>query len=157
MGREIRMVPANWQHPMVPCRHSPWANGCDQSKRNGGMCYQPVFDRPFSESVKEWKEGLAKWERREDEYADAEDYAKYEYWEYSGAPPDRAYYMPDSDEPKTWFQVYETVSEGTPISPPFATKEELIDWLCNNKDFWNQCRAHAKLQKRSSIQDGCLP
>jgi hypothetical protein len=40
----------------------------------------------------------------------------------------------------TWFQVYETVSEGTPVTPPFATKEELVDYLVANGDFWDQHR-----------------
>lgn len=30
------------------------------------------------------------------------------------------------------YQVWETVSEGSPISPPFATPEELADWMVAN-------------------------
>ncbi|WP_146208404.1 M20 family metallopeptidase [Cupriavidus plantarum] len=30
---------------------------------------------------------------------------------------------------KTAYQVYENVSEGTPVSPVFASLEELMDWL----------------------------
>jgi hypothetical protein len=33
------------------------------------------------------------------------------------------------DEDATWFQMYETVTEGTPCTPPFATKSELVDYL----------------------------
>jgi len=40
----------------------------------------------------------------------------------------------------TWFQAYETVSEGTPVTPPFATQEELIDYLATRGDFWDQHR-----------------
>ncbi len=29
-----------------------------------------------------------------------------------------------------WWQLWETVSEGSPITPAFATPEELIDWMC---------------------------
>lgn len=32
------------------------------------------------------------------------------------------------------YQMWETVSEGSPISPPFATKEELADWLGEHKN-----------------------
>jgi hypothetical protein len=32
------------------------------------------------------------------------------------------------------------VSEGTPVSPPFATKEELADYLAERGDFWDQKR-----------------
>lgn len=46
--------------------------------------------------------------------------------------PDPDDYMPDGD----WYQLYETVSEGTPLSPPFKTTEELINWLSNNVDYW---------------------
>ena len=45
---------------------------------------------------------------------------------------DPADYMPEIPEgtPYGW-QMYETVSEGSPISPIFRTKEELADWLAS--------------------------
>lgn len=33
-----------------------------------------------------------------------------------------------------WYQVWETVSEGSPCSPPFATKEELARWMAEHSD-----------------------
>lgn len=55
------------------------------------------------------------------------------FWQYEGDPPDPKYYRPKwTDEERTHYQVYETVSEGTPMSPVFATKEELIEWLVND-------------------------
>lgn len=42
--------------------------------------------------------------------------------------------IPNFKHPKV--ETYETVSEGTPITPPFETKEELVEWMSNNKDFW---------------------
>jgi len=36
-------------------------------------------------------------------------------------------------EEATHYQMYETCSEGTPISPPCATVEELARWLADNK------------------------
>lgn len=69
------------------------------------------------------------------------DQADYPYWEYEGAPPDPEYYRPIFAEGEaTWYQVYETVSEGTPVTPPFATKQELIDYLVEYGDFWDQHR-----------------
>ena len=50
--------------------------------------------------------------------------------------PNRDNYMPGGD----WFQLFETVSEGTPLSPPFATREELAAWLTNNVDYWGKRR-----------------
>ena len=63
------------------------------------------------------------------------------YWEYEGAPPSPEYYRPDwTAEEMTWFQVYETVSEGTPVTPPFATQQEVVDYLVEYGDFGNQKR-----------------
>ena len=39
--------------------------------------------------------------------------------------------FPDSE--CTHFQMYETCSEGTPISPPMETPEALAQWLVDNK------------------------
>jgi hypothetical protein len=57
------------------------------------------------------------------------------YADYCGEPP--ALPNPDDYMPTgEWYQLFQTVSEGTPLSPPFETPEELVDWLSNNKDFW---------------------
>lgn len=41
-------------------------------------------------------------------------------------------YRPDwSSEEMTAFQIYEEVSEGTPVSPVFQSEEELVVWLRN--------------------------
>lgn len=130
MGREVRMVPPNWEHPQV-------------IRRNGHEGYQPMHDSTFEAEVAEWKEEFAKWERgeRPDYYIEEEGEPKPEFWEWHGMPPeDREYYRPWKDEEATWYQVWETVSEGTPVTPPFATKDELIDYLVTNGDFWDQKR-----------------
>jgi len=47
--------------------------------------------------------------------------------------PDKNDYMPDWDEvEKTHLMMYETTSEGTPLSPAFKTPEELAQWLADN-------------------------
>jgi hypothetical protein len=122
MGREVRRVPADWQHPTDPYtgRHKPMFPG-EQ--------YQPAVD--------DWDEGLAKWKRGEfPEYADADDRAMaYEQW--SGQRPHRDDYMPNwPAEQRTHLMMYEDTSEGTPISPAFATPEELARWLTDNKASW---------------------
>jgi hypothetical protein len=133
MGREIRKVPPNWEHPKTE-RFNPF-------KLSSETHFQPMYDRAFSESMREWIAGWEAWERGErPSYCDDES-RDMPYWEYEGAPPDPAYYRPDwKPEEMTWFQVYETVSEGTPVTPPFATKQELIDYLVANGDFWDQKR-----------------
>jgi hypothetical protein len=54
--------------------------------------------------------------------------------------PDPSDYMPVFDEHKDalgWC-LYETVSEGTPVTPVFATAEELIDHLATVGQDWSQ-------------------
>lgn len=127
MGREIRKVPPHWNHPT-----SFDSYGREQ--------LQPMFDQDFAAAAAEWKTEFAKWESGErPTYCDGDD-AKLEYWEWENPPPDRAYYRTWSDDEATWFQVWETVSEGTPVSPPFATEEELIAYLATHGDFWDQKR-----------------
>ena len=47
--------------------------------------------------------------------------------------PDKDDYMPDWEEgEKTQLVMYETTTEGTPISPSFNTPEELAQWLAAN-------------------------
>ena len=47
-----------------------------------------------------------------------------------GAHHEPLYGMDDAS--KTAFQLYENVSEGSPVSPVFATREALAEWLVQN-------------------------
>lgn len=145
MGREIRMVPPNYEHPKV-------------MRSFGNIEFQPMFDQTFESAAEEWKEGFAKWQagERPDYYTLDEGEPKPEFWEWHGMPPEREYYRSWKDEEATWFQVWETVSEGTPVTPPFATKEELIEYLVANGDFWDQKRRKEKSQGRYVCMD-CDP
>lgn len=99
MGRELRPVARDWEHPREPGNYS-----------DGSPHYVPLHSR-------------------EDLRHHLQDYAENpEDWE-NGAP-DPADYMPEIPEgtPYGW-QFYETVTEGTPISPVCATKDELAAWL----------------------------
>ena len=140
MGREIRKVPPHWEHPRQVCPNEPWRGGCNQAKRSDGMCYIPMFDKDFETATREWKQGFLAWENgtHEDLKRHPEYRSKYEYWQWDGDPPDADSYRPKFDQKPTWFQGYETVSEWTPVTPPFATKEELIDYLVQYGDFWDQ-------------------
>ena len=44
-----------------------------------------------------------------------------------GAHHEVLYYLPEHE--KTCFQIYENVTEGTPVSPIFETIEDLASWL----------------------------
>ena len=48
----------------------------------------------------------------------------------------------EATQPPTgdWWQVWETVSEGSPVTPAFATAAELVDYLVANGDAWDQKR-----------------
>lgn len=105
MGREVRRVPSNWQHPK------------DESRGNG---YKPLWPGDMYESrAAEFMEKVE---------ADGLQAAL----DYHGRAPDRNDYMPNWPEAeRTHFMMYEDTSEGTPISPAFATAEELARWLAD--------------------------
>lgn len=129
MGREIRRVPPNWEHPKY------FAYGEER--------YQPMHKWTLKDAQADWDEDRRKFLAGECIYASPETVEKYRdcYEDYAGERPgecEAQYYVPYKDEEATWYQMYETVSEGTPMSPPFETKEELIDYLVNEGDFWYQ-------------------
>lgn len=128
MGREIRRVPANWQHPKQ------------------GSNYRPLLS-DFESHYSDWKEELKTWRKERDEFKNGKSFSydgvvyskangnTYEDW--AGEEPERprkSDFMPKGK----WWQAFENVSEGTPITPPFATKEELKKWMCENRDFWGR-------------------
>src|SRR5689334_11455938 len=136
MGREIRRVPPNWQHPRQSTLQLVPHQGYQYVEVN-----MPMYDQTFESAAAEWKTEYAKWECGEfPEYSTDEGRRDQEYWEYSGPPPERSRYRPWKDEEATWYQLWETVSEGTPISPPFATLDELATYLAAHGDEWDQKR-----------------
>jgi len=118
MGREIRKVPANWEHP-----------------KNENGKYIPLFGRNFSKELAEWEAEHAQWEKglrsdfnggwkpREGECLNMT------FEEWNGEKPLKEDYMPEwKNEELTHIQLYESTSEGTPISPVFLATE--IEKLC---------------------------
>jgi hypothetical protein len=75
--------------------------------------------------------------------------------EEHGGGPRRRDYMDFKGVEPTWYQVYETVSEGTPVTPPFETREELVEYLVENGDFWDQKRRAEG--PRGGFQMPCAP
>jgi hypothetical protein len=103
MSREVRRVPPTWEHPKKPNGH-----------------YVPLLKTSYEEMV-----ALR---------------AAYKPEEHGGCPVDDWYgsldrprmpHWPDAE--RTHLQMYESTSEGTPISPVMATPEELAHWLADNK------------------------
>lgn len=102
MGREVRRVPADWQHPKDELTGS----------------YKPLFP---GEQYKANAEGFL-------EKANAE--GLQEAIDWYGQAPNQNDYMPDwPASERTHYMMYEDTSEGTPISPAFATPEDLARWL----------------------------
>lgn len=110
MGREVRKVPANWEHPKYTEQDAPFDRAIGRHK--------PLNDG-YGKTAKEFMEK-----------ANAEGLqAAMEYF----GPVDQDEYMPDWPEAeRTHLMMYENTSEGTPISPAFATPEELARWLADN-------------------------
>ena len=108
MGREVRRVPPYWEHP-----------------KNGTGEHQPKFDEDYATASARWKAGYEEW--KDSPQSDCE------FWEWVGMPPDEEYYRPAwPNNERTHLQMYETTTEGTPISPVMETPEELAKWLADN-------------------------
>lgn len=125
MGREVRKVPADWQHPkqQIP----DWRTGCMVER------YKALYSGGgYQSRVDEWDEECAKWKTGwRPDYADA-DSKEMTYEQWTGQRPHRDDYMPVwTPAEATHFMMYEDTSEGTPISPAFATPEELARWLAD--------------------------
>jgi len=123
MGREVRRVPKYWEHPKC-------ASGI----------FIALFDGSnFTKDLQEWDEGAEKWAQglRDDwdcgwiPLGDGEKDMAFAEW--YGDRPSAEDYMPEwPEEELTHLMMYETVTEGTPISPAFKTPEELARWLADN-------------------------
>lgn len=105
MGREVRKVKADWQHP--------------RDEKTGH--YRPLFDgSDYERRKKKWLDSLS-------------EKGLQETLDYHGNPPNREDYMPVwTDEEKTHLMMYEDTSEGTPVSPAFKEPEALARWLADN-------------------------
>ena len=129
MGREIRMVPPNWEHP-----------------KNERGNYDPMLDDSFENALKAWVHDYKLWAKGE--HPDQPKDCTFSEWD--GGPPQEDWYRPEFTEEPTWFQVYETISEGTPVTPPFKTKAELVTYLVENGDFYDQRRGDGGWTKENA-------
>lgn len=113
MGREVRRIPKDWVHP--PDR--------------------ALFDgKDLADDLARWDKEAAAWNRGEfPEYVSAEN-QEVSYAEWAGDRPNPDSYMPVwTPEEATHLMMYETCSEGSPISPAMETVEELARWLADTK------------------------
>ena len=135
MGREVRRVPPTWQHPV------------DNKGR-----YIPLMGGSYSERADKWLAECVLWQAGKHPDQQDDDTAKYRYyWDWDGGPPEQKDYRPEwSAEEATAYQVYETVSEGTPISPVFVTKEALITWLVTDGDGMDDGGGRRRLNREAA-------
>ena len=146
MGREIRRVPPNWEHP----RYTSDDLRPGEQHLLGEL--KSFMDKTFEQAMEEWFEGWQKWKAGTHEYQLSSDFDTDGelFHEYEGGPPQPESYRPVYDQEPTWFQVYETVSEGTPVTPPFETLEELGDYLLKRGDFSDQ--AEGRLPSKEAVE-----
>lgn len=126
MSRETRKVPAGWQHP-----------------KNDDGEYIPLFDG-YEKAVAEWDDGQEHWDlgfvrdcSADNKHAfkpkDQQDgCSTYEQYASKRPKPENYMLVGCPAESRTCLMMYESVSEGTPIRPAFASAEELARWLADN-------------------------
>jgi hypothetical protein len=125
MGREIRRVPSDWQHPPAQ-KYVPSKDPFGESKWVEADYYQPLYDKDYETVAEKWISEFDQW--RAGTHPDQSDDCRY-FWEYD-TPPDEEHYRERkwTAEEATHYQIYETVTEGTPVSPVFASLDELVEW-----------------------------
>lgn len=116
MGREVRMVPPGWSHP--------------RDKRGN-------FIPLLGQTVEEYDREKAAWERRDlsglPSYVTTDCFDRHRnYRSYAGPRYPRSRMPSFPPGVSLYWRMYETTSEGTPISPACPTMEELAQWLADN-------------------------
>lgn len=125
--REVRPVPMDWQHPQEGGTY-----------RDGTPRYVPLFSRA------DLRRDLAELDRQ----AEAGDLASME-------PVFFQDYMPEIPEGTPYgYQLYETTTEGTPVSPVFATLEELAAWCERGATVFRRDQFWTREQWLASFRNG---
>lgn len=119
MGKEIRRIPCWWQHP-----------------RDDEGNYLPVIDRTYDEALADYRYAERLWEqgRHPSQLEWPEQTGGQSYRDWEGCPPDPRFYRRESwtEDDATCVALYETISEGTPISPTFPSLTDLYVWMLDN-------------------------
>jgi hypothetical protein len=123
LHRDLRRVPASWVHP---------------KDDNGTLI--PLFQNlQLKQSQDEWERYNKLW--NDGFYEDAKgrpvpltDVQRgHCYSDWVGERPRDEYYMPLWGKSEmTHYQLYETTTEGTPLSPVMSSLKELAEWLGEN-------------------------
>lgn len=143
MGNEIRRVPADWVHPVYT------KETANDPRRIGQFI--PLHDDDYETAAEAWMQNYALW--REGNHPDqGKSWADQKYfWDYDPPPSQDVYRERKwSESEATHYQMYQTVSEGSPVSPVFATLQELAEYLIANGDFWDQKRGDGGWSRESA-------
>ena len=122
MSREVRKVAVDWQHPKLNAK-----------------LFVPLLDGArFQKDVKVYEEDKRMW--RLGQVRDPVDRSSWisrgeagvsetVFEAYAGPAPDVRDYMPQwRPEEAAHYVLYETITRGTPLTPAFATTDELAAW-----------------------------
>jgi hypothetical protein len=146
MSRKIRRVPKDWSHPKRE-------NGTYEPLNSDYVGILDYYKKDVEQFINTMTEVIEKGSVKIYDKEFTSENELYEYLTEDGQinTPDINDYMPTGE----WYQLYEEVSEGTPLSPPFATKEELINWLTENEDFNGNVRT--KEAAEFMVNQGYMP
>ena len=89
-----------------------------------------MWGETYETTAQKWLQELFKWEDgSHPDRKDAKEWGVRYFWDWHGGPPDKDKYRPEFEDEANCYQIYENVSEGTPFSPVFETKKEMLEWL----------------------------
>ena len=165
MGVELRRVPADWKHPTD--------HDYSISRYESKLAYLPpkgeawrrLHDEDWGMAMREWwasriKRTLSRWfwywpsvlgwadPPSSVRWRDLDDDKPPEYWSH------RPRWKRGS---QTHYQLYETVSEGTPLSPVCASIDELVMWCAAQKppkEVWVGCGGMTEADWRRFFERG---
>ena len=157
MGREIRRVPKGWEHPT-----KMYYNRRGEPAED----FIELYNEDYVTAAERWMKKADSWhagcvdkdtveDRKENPY----------YWDWAGMPPDKESYRP-AWKTAECYQIYETVSEGTPVSPVFETEDEMLAWMIlpidraskyNKGSDWQCMQGRTEEGARIFIKDAWAP
>lgn len=148
MGVELRRVPADWEHPTKPwhgrlSHPEPLAYHRERFGEDRDRTFKPLHDESWVGAYRRWVLARAVWfaqtvvgfplallfgKALPPYRADFEVF-------HSGRPEYSGPYRPRwRERERTHVQLYETVSEGTPISPVLPSVRDLADWCAEQTE-----------------------
>lgn len=167
MGREVRRVPKDWEHSQDNNGYIPLFDNFSKSlsrwQKDAAMwqigfreSYTAFWETPKRHMCRSKKKRLIKKSYKTKTFLyvrKTQEQNESSFIDWDGECPSKEDYMPEwPGSEKTHYQLYETCTEGTPISPVMGTPEELAKWLVDNSasafgDSTASCEAWLKVAK----------